>query len=44
MGEFLEKIKSCNKNQILILFLTGILLVIIAIPVQEKQEEKEEAK
>ena len=43
MGEFLEKIKACNKNQILILFLTGILLVIIAIPVQEKQEEKEEA-
>lgn len=43
MGEFLEKIKSCNKNQILILFLTGVLLLIIAIPAEEKQEESAEA-
>lgn len=40
MGEFLQKIKSCNKNQILILFLTGVLLLIIAIPTEQKEQEQ----
>lgn len=43
MGEFLKKIKGCSKNQILILILTGILFVIIGIPVQEVEKETEGA-
>lgn len=43
MGEFLKRIRGCSRNQILILVLTGILLVIIGLPVQEKEEKKEAA-
>lgn len=42
MREFLEKIRSCNKSQILVLFLTGVLLLIIAIPAEDKKEYREE--
>ena len=40
---FLQKIKEkkIEKNQILILFLTGLLLVIISIPSKGKEAEKE---
>lgn len=39
MEKLLNKIKGCSRNQILILLLSGVLLVIIGIPVQEKQTE-----
>lgn len=42
MEKILNKIKGCSRNQILILMLTGMLLVIIGIPVQEKQTETQQ--
>jgi len=36
------KIKKMGKNQILILFLCGVLLMIIAIPVKDRQSENQD--
>lgn len=38
MQQWIEKIKSWKKEQILILLLSGVLLLVIALPTEEKEE------
>ena len=39
LNDLLHKVKNLKKDQILILFLVGILLMVIAVPTKKSSEE-----
>ena len=43
MKSWLEKIKSLKRDQILILFLAGVLLLVISLPTNDEEVQVEES-